>query len=147
MQLCFLRAFASLRAVLFSNENRVMKFAKWFFYIAGIYGLIVLLPMYFMESQIARDSTPVAHPEFFYGFLGVAVAWQVAFLVIGRDPIRYRLLMIPSILEKVSFAGATAVLFAQERIAVNMLAAGMADLTWAVLFAVAMWLTRPRGTA
>jgi hypothetical protein len=100
-----------------------MKFAKWLFYYAGVYGLIVLPPLYFMEDQIGKDSTPIAHPEFFYGFLGVGVAWQVAFLFIGYDPVRCRPLMIPSILEKVSFAGAAAVLFAVNRIPGILLAA------------------------
>ncbi len=35
-----------------------MNFAKWVFRIAGIYGLIVLVPMYFTESQISRDFPP-----------------------------------------------------------------------------------------
>jgi hypothetical protein len=30
----------------------------------------------------------------------VAVAWQIVFLIISRDPIRYRPLMIPAVLEK-----------------------------------------------
>jgi hypothetical protein len=59
--------------------------------IAGIYGLIVLVPQLFSESRIARDYPPViTHPEYFYGFLGVAIAWQLCFLVIAKDPVRYR---------------------------------------------------------
>jgi hypothetical protein len=49
--------------------------------------------------------------------------------------------MIPAILEKASFVIAAAVLFAQERIPVQLFAAGMVDLTWGVLFAVAYWRT------
>jgi len=29
-------------------------------------------------------------PDFYYGFVGVAILWQIAFLAIGRDPIRLR---------------------------------------------------------
>ena len=61
--------------------------------------------MYFLEGRIGRDTPPpITHPEFFYGFLGVAVAWQAAFLVIARDPVRFRPLMVPAVLEKAAFA-------------------------------------------
>ena len=62
-----------------------MKFAKLVFLIAGIYGLIALLPQYFLEGRIGQNSPPpITHPEFYYGFLGVTVAWQILFLVISR---------------------------------------------------------------
>jgi len=122
-----------------------MTFARWVFRIAGIYGVLVLTPLYFMENRIGRDTPPeITHPEYYYGFIGVALAWQIAFLVIGQDPIRYRPLMIPAILEKASFVIAAAVLFAQERIPVQLFAAGMVDLAWGVLFAVAYGRTRGR---
>lgn len=55
-----------------------MKFARYTFLIAGIYGLIVMLPQYFLEQRIANDSPPaVTHPEFFYGFIGITVAFQL----------------------------------------------------------------------
>jgi hypothetical protein len=120
-----------------------MQFARWVFRIAGIYGLVVLLPMYIMEEPIAReDPPPITHPEFFYGFVGVAVAWQVAFLLMGQDPARYRPLFIPSILEKFTFGIAILVLFAQQRVSGTMLAAGCIDLVWGVLFLVAYWRSR-----
>ena len=80
-----------------------MKLARITFLIAGIYGLIVLTPLYFLEGTIARQTPPpITHVEFFYGFIGAALAWQVVFLLIARDPARYRLMMLPSILEKIS---------------------------------------------
>lgn len=94
-----------------------MTFARRVFFLAGIYGLLALSPMYFLEERLGRDfPPPVTHPEHFYGFVGVALAWQLAFLVIARDPRRYRLMMLPSILEKLSFGGAVWVLFLQERV-------------------------------
>jgi hypothetical protein len=113
-----------------------MTFARWLFRIAGIYGLLVLTPLYFMDPPPELN-----HPEYYYGFIGVALAWQIAFLVIGQDPVRYRQLIIPAILEKATFAVATTVLFAQQRIPVHLFAAGMVDLTWGVLFAAAYWRT------
>ncbi len=81
------------------------RFARRVFAIAGIYGLIVLVPQYFTESRIARDfPLALTHPEYFYGFLGVAIAWQLGFLVIAKDPIRFRPLMVPAMLEKLGFS-------------------------------------------
>jgi hypothetical protein len=78
-----------------------MTFARWLFRIAGILGLLMLLPQYFMEERVGQMTPPaITHPELFYGFIGVALAWQVAFLVIAQDPARYRPFMIPAVLEK-----------------------------------------------
>lgn len=122
-----------------------MRFARWVFRLAGIYGLIVLLPQYFLEERIGRDDPPpITHPEHFYAFLGVAVAWQVAFLVIARDPIRYRPTMIPAILEKAGFAIAAPVLFAQHRVSGVVLGFGMMDLVLGILFLAAFRQTPPR---
>ena len=127
-----------------------MIFAKRVFLIAGIYGLLVLLPLYFMEARIGRDQPPaITHPEYFYGFLGVAVAWQAAFLVIARDPVRFRPLMLPAVLEKASFGLPAVALWSGGRLAAQMLAAGLIDLTIGVLFLVAYLRTPqiPRGDA
>src|SRR5215211_2629811 len=78
-----------------------MRFARIVFLIAGIYGLIVLVPQFFLERRIGEDTPPpITHPEFFYGFICVAIAWQVLFLILSRDPVRYRPMMIPAMLEK-----------------------------------------------
>jgi hypothetical protein len=94
-----------------------MKFAKIIFYIAFVWGVIILTPLYFMFDTIGRqDPPPITHPGFFYGFVGVGLAWQIAFLIIARDPVRLRPMMIPSVLEKFSFTGVMLVLYAQHRI-------------------------------
>ena len=115
-----------------------MQFARRVFTIAGIYGLLGLTPQYFLEARIGRDfPPPITHPEHFYGFIGVALAWQVLFFVVARDPIRYRGVMLPAILEKVSFGAAALVLYAQHRLAFPIVGAGILDLVFAVLFFVA----------
>jgi hypothetical protein len=117
---------------------RSVLFARRVFLIASIYGLVVLLPQYFLESRTSRDFPPaITHVEYYYGFVGVALAWQAAFFVISRDPIRYRPLMIPAVLEKASWVIATTVLFMSGRLSGQMFGAGMLDLTLGVLFAVA----------
>jgi len=79
-----------------------MNFARRVFFWSGVYGLIVLLPQYFLEAKTGRDFPPaITHPEFFYGFIGVGLAWQVLFLIIAQDPVRYRPVMLCGALEKV----------------------------------------------
>ena len=81
-----------------------MKFAKITYWLAAIYGILVLLPGFFLEAEFSRTSPPaLTHPEFYYGFYGSALVWQLAFILIARDPVRYRPLMLVSVLEKAGF--------------------------------------------
>lgn len=115
-----------------------MNFAKWVFRLAGIYGLLVLAPMYFMEKRINLDYPPaITHPEHFYGFIGVGVAWQLAFLVIAANPSRFRTMMLPAVVEKFTYALAVLVLYAQERVAPMILSFGLVDLALGILFVLA----------
>ena len=60
-----------------------MRFAKYTFLVAGVYGLLALAPQYFLERLNGEMyPPPINHPEYYYGFVGVALAWQIAFLVI-----------------------------------------------------------------
>jgi hypothetical protein len=125
-----------------------MIFAGRVFLIAGVYGLLALLPMYFLEGRIGRDQPPaITHPEYFYGFLGVAVSWQVAFLMISRDPGRFRPLMIPAMLEKATYGIATIALFVGGRLTGQMLTSGLVDLALGVLFLVSYLRTAPSPVA
>lgn len=68
---------------------------------AAAWGLLSLLPMYALEPVIARYNPPaLTHPEFFYGFLGVAVAWQLAFCAVAREPMALRAVMPAAVAEK-----------------------------------------------
>jgi len=117
-----------------------LRFARFVFRIAGIYGVLALLPQYFMEQRIGRDfPPPITHPEHFYGFLGIALAWQAAFLLISRDPVRFRPFMIPAILEKATFAIAVLALYSRHRVSAAVLGFGILDLILGALFLVA-WL-------
>jgi hypothetical protein len=122
-----------------------MKFAKIVFWIAGIWGLLVLTPLYFLFDRIGRnDPPPITHPGFFYGFVGVALSWQVAFLFIAQDPARYRPLMIPSILEKASYSVAVFVLVFRGRMHPSDLVFGCTDLLLGLLFVIAYFKTLRR---
>jgi hypothetical protein len=120
-----------------------MKFAKRVFGVAGIYGMLVMLPQYFLEGKINADSPPaITHPEYFYGFIGLALAWQFLFLLIASDPVRFRLAMLPAILEKLAFGVPAIILYVQHRLAVQVLVFGLIDLVLAVLFVTAFGSTR-----
>ncbi len=115
-----------------------MKFSRWLFRIAGIYGLIVLVPQYFLESKIGEQTPPaITHSEYFYGFAGVGIAWQIAFLIMAQDPIRFRPMIIPSVFEKFSFGIAAIVLFCQQQLPTMLLGEAVIDLVLGVLFMVA----------
>ena len=114
------------------------RFASRVYTVAGVYGLIVMLPQYFLESRIGRDAPPaITHPEYFYGFIGIVVVWQLAFLVIARDPARFRALMPVTVLEKLAFAVPVAVLYAQARVSATALFFSGIDLVLGTLFFIA----------
>jgi len=118
-----------------------MKFARRVFFGAGIYGIVVLLPLYFMKEKLGRDHPPeITHPEFFYGFVGLALAWQVVFLIMSRDPLRYRWLIAPAILEKLSYGIPIAVLLSRGEVSGGPAVGGLIDLGLAALFAIAFVL-------
>jgi hypothetical protein len=117
-----------------------MRFAKIVYWVAGIWGLLVLTPLYFMFDLIGKKDPPaITHPGFYYGFVGTALAWQLAFLVIGRDPIRLRPMMIPSMVEKFAYGIAVVMLVMQGAMHRSDLVFAGTDLTLGVLF-VAAWL-------
>ena len=119
-----------------------MRFAKIVFRIAGIWGVLSLTPLYFMFDLIGRNDPPaITHPGFFYGFVGLGLAWQIVFLFIATDPIRYRPMMIPSMFEKFSFGAAVVVLFLQARMHASDLVFGGVDLLLGVLFVIAYFRT------
>ncbi len=119
-----------------------MRFAKIVFWIAGIWGLLTLTPLYFMFDLIGRDDPPpITHPGFFYGFVGVGLAWQVAFIFVATDTVRYRPLMIPSVLEKVGYGAAVIALVLQGRMHKSDLLFAGTDLFLGLLFVIAYFKT------
>ena len=118
-----------------STEGRGVRFARRVFSIAGWYGLVVMLPNFFLEAKIGRDFPPaITHPENYYGFICVTLAWQVLFLIIARDPVRFRAAMIAAVLEKFPFVFSMSVLYAQGRVAPVFLAPVAIDFVLGLLF-------------
>ena len=120
-----------------------MRFAKIVFIAAGIWGLAVLPPFYWLVDITGRHyDEPTQYPQFFYGFMSITLAWQIAFLVIGSNPARFRPLMVPSMLEKFGYVGTLAVLYAQRRVSSTDAQAIVPDLMLGVLFVAAFVKTR-----
>ena len=113
------------------------KTARFLFRGAAIYGLIVLLPLYFLERQVAAPAAALAHPEYYYGFIGAAAAWQLVYWTIGSDPVRYRPLMALGVIAKVGFWIPTFLLWLNGRTPTSTFALVNVDLLLGIAFFVA----------
>jgi uncharacterized membrane protein YedE/YeeE len=120
-----------------------MRFARWVFTIGGIFGILTIAPLFFLEGVMARLTGPITHPENYYGFAGVTLAWQFVYLVIGRNPAPYRPIMLLGAFGKVLFATSVWILFALGRTPFSVPAIASADLVLAALFVAAWVKTRP----
>jgi hypothetical protein len=126
--------------------NDPIRAARRVFRIAGIYGLVVLLPMFFMEGRVAAAMPPAfTHPEYYYGFLGAAATMQLVYLTIATDPVRYTPLMPIAVLAKLNFVAAMAILFAIGRLAPVALGLPAVDLVIGLACAWCWMRLRPRG--
>jgi hypothetical protein len=119
-----------------------MKFARVVFYIAGIWGVLLLIPLYFLFDITGRTfPPPITHAEFYYGFLSVTLAWQIAFLVIATDPPRYRLIMPAAILEKFGYIVTLILLYARGQLQLGQVAPAVPDFILGALFIAAFFKT------
>ena len=109
---------------------------RWWFCGAALYGTATLLPL-------SARTPPPTDALFFYAFVGTALAFQLAFWIIGTDPVRHRPLMPAAMLEKLAFVVPVAVLASAQGLGATTIAAGMIDLVLGVGFLVA-WRTMRR---
>jgi len=122
-----------------------MRFAKYVFLIAGIWGLVIVTPLYFLYDTVGRQyPPPVTHPDFYYGFASVTLAWQVAFLLIATDPVRFRPIMTTAILEKFGYLATLGTLYVQGRVEFGQFAVVSPDAILGILFIAAFVKTSPK---
>ncbi|MFC1719799.1 hypothetical protein ACFL00_01495 [Pseudomonadota bacterium] len=122
-----------------------MNFARRVFFWSGIYGILVLLPMYFLREPLERLFPPATnHPEQYYGFIGVALAWQFVFLLLASDVRRFRPLMLPAIAEKFLAAAAAIWLYFTQQIELAILGPFLIDLLLGFLFIISYFLSADR---
>jgi uncharacterized protein YciI len=125
-------------------DEKTIKAARWIFGSASAYGCLTLLPMFFFEPLIAaRNPPPLTHPEFFYGFLAVALAFQLLFALIAWQPRRLSAAIPAAITEKYAYGAALGVLFCLHRIAApaTILFAGI-DVLLGTLFLLCLLLLK-----
>jgi hypothetical protein len=121
-----------------------MRFAALTFRIAAIVGFLTIVPMYFLYGAIGRADPPALnHPQFYFGFLGVTLAWQVLFFVLSTDPVRYRAMMIPAVLEKAGFLAAVLVLLSLKMMNAQQAIVTLPDAILLVFF-IAAFRKTPR---
>jgi hypothetical protein len=102
--------------------------------------VLVLAPFYFLYDSVGNSAPPpVTHPEFYYGFLAVGLVWQIAFLMIGSDPVRFRPMMIPAMLEKFGYVITLLVLYLQKRLTLAQTMPIVPDGILGVLFVAAFF--------
>jgi hypothetical protein len=116
-----------------------MRVAKWIFLVAGVLGLLTTVPLLFAE-----DTMVVTQSEFYYGFVCLNICWQVLYLILSSDPLRYRPIMIAAFLAKSSGTIALTWLYLLGRVSMQWAAIGAVDGLFAVLFAIAFWFARER---
>ena len=128
------------------SDPKAVRFARWVFLVAGVLGLAEVVPLYFLEGIIGRaEPPPITHPGFYYGFVGIALAWQVAFLIISRDPVRYVPLMPALFLEKLLYTVGVFALYTLGRAPAQNLGTAVVDLVWLVLFVMVWMKLRQQG--
>ncbi|MBS0361697.1 MAG: hypothetical protein JSR98_09975 [Proteobacteria bacterium] len=120
-----------------------MRLAKWIYGLSAVWGLLVLTPLLFLRRQIEAQTTVFTHPEYFYGFLAVALTFQLVFLTIARDPARLRPLMPLTVLEKWSWGVVAWAFFLQGQTQAAVVVFASIDMAIGLLFALA-WAKTPK---
>src|SRR3954471_7880071 len=112
-----------------------MKFARIVFVIAGVWGFVIVTPLYFTFDLVGRSyPPPITHPDLYYGFIGVTLVWQLAFLIVATDPLRYRPMMVAAILEKFIYIATMATLYVKAELPLGQFAVVIPDFVLLLLF-------------
>lgn len=115
-----------------------MTYIRIIFALAAAWGFLALVPGLFGEAG--------PRPEYYYGFIGIALVFQLIFILIATDPARYRALIPIAILEKLSFFLPVSILYAQGRVGMGPVFFGaMVDGLFMLLFALAWLVSRKAG--
>jgi hypothetical protein len=110
---------------------------------SGIYGILILAPQLFREKAFVLPGLPMNHPEFFYGFFIVSLAFQFVFLMISSDPVRYRPMIFAGLAEKGGYAVACILLFVHHRMAPDFFILYSVDILFLCLFAYSYIIIKP----
>ena len=100
----------------------------------AIYGVLALIPLYFLPWPALRTET-------YLGFVGLALVFQGVLWLIAADPVRYRQLMLAAAAEKLAFALPALGLYAQGRTGASTALFAAIDLVMGGAFALAFVAT------
>lgn len=115
-----------------------IKLAQRILFLAGIYGVLVITPLLFLEKHLSERFPPaITHPELYYGFVTGTLAWQIGYLIMARDPLRYRPMLLAAIVSKAGYAISVLILVIQKRVDAMNLGLAAIDFTLAMLF---LWI-------
>jgi len=114
-----------------------MKLARWIFLVAGAVGLLSMIPLVFAGKMMG-----VKQPEYYYGFIFLNICWQILYLFISTNPLRYRPIMVPAFLAKGSGTAALTWLYFRGQVSGQWVVIGAVDGIFAILFLVAFWAVR-----
>ena len=70
------------------------------------------------------------------------MAWQFAFFAIAMNPVRFRPMMIPSVIEKLGYVMTVVVLRLQGRLSPAQLTTSAPDTLLGALFLIAFYVSR-----
>jgi hypothetical protein len=75
------------------------------------------------------------------------MVWQIAFLIIGSNPVRFRPMMVAAILEKLGYVATLGVMYLRGRISAIDTQPLLPDLLLGILFVIAFAKTANSGRA
>jgi len=126
-----------------SKSGLRISIARWIFIFAAAYGLPAMGSWYFVTPKIVWQA-PSQQPEIYYGFAGLAVAWQAVFLLIASDPLRYRpLMLLAAFGEKFLFSGMLIILMHRHIARPHWRPFAAIDFLLGVAFLIAFLITSP----
>ena len=98
--------------------NDPIRFASGLCGFAGWSGILALLALLFSG----------AHLPYLYGLIGAFLSWHIALLLLARDPVTYRVFLVPAGLGKLSLATTWLALFAGFKAPFELALCGGLDL-------------------
>lgn len=117
-------------------------FAKRIFQVAAGWGFFILTlgyGAYLLGIEGATIDTD--RPELIHGFFLITLAFQVVFLIIASDPVRYRIFMLAAMIEKFPFTLVSILLFMNGQAPAVAAVLGLIDGALGLLFVIAYFLT------
>jgi hypothetical protein len=126
-----------------------MKLARWVFLIAGIFGLIPVVPLVYTTMVKGEAILPdfASMGSFFSVSVFQYVCWQISYIILARDPVRFRSMIILAFFVEITAPLNPLWLFLYGfRLWISI---AVVDFLLAILFVVAFWLTgrEPNGNA